>query len=278
MRPVTILLLGLIIAVAALSGCGGDGVSYYTLAGNSFPTALGTNWAYRMDVTTHYLDEEVTAQVRSTRQVSDVVPAAVGTSAVQTVKITDYFPAIAVPDVNLSPTSACGQYLDYLFSAGEGGLRDWCEYFTCYDTDGDGTYNRIVRTASGPPRGLATPVPDKQPFLRNPIICGQATTTSVPLTTIPFFTNNDTLSGTTTTLKVQYRSPDDILGIGTAVQYVTYVQTVQASIDFQGLQGPCTGTVTTNLAKNYGPVTKDIDLEFRLGGLLRFHILMTYIP
>jgi len=278
MRAATMLILCAIIAVVALSGCGGGGVAYRSLAGDFFPTGLGTQWTYQMNVTTYCGNQTVTASEQSTRQVTDVVPGA-GGSLIQTATITDDFPEIPVPDVGLHPASALGQYLDYLFSSTQGGLRDWNEYFASYDTDGDGIANRKVRTASGPPTAIPTPVPDNQPFLRNPVITGRAAINSVPLTTIPFYSNNDTLSGTTTNFKIQYRLPQDIAGTGTDVEWVTCVQTMQATINFQGQQGACTGTVNTGVAEGYGPVVKDIDLEFRLAGnWLRFHIVMDYIP
>ncbi len=277
MRAVTILMMCGIVAIVVLSGCGGDGVAYYTLAGDFFPTGLATSQTYKMTVTTYYGKQTVAAIKQSTRQVTDVVPAA-GGDLIQTATITDDFPEIPVPDVGLDPASPLGQYLNYLFSSTEGGLRDWNEYFASYDTDGDGIANRIVRTASGPAAAAPTPVPDNQPFLLNPIITGRATVNSVPLTTIPLYSNNDTLSGTTTNFKVQYREPADILGTGTDIQWITCVQTIQGTFDFQGQQGVCTGTVSADLADNYGPILKDIDLEFRLdGGLLRLHIVMYYI-
>ncbi len=278
MRAATILILCAIIAIVALSGCGGRGIPYHSLEGDFLPTALGTRWNYQMDVTTYYGNQTVTASEQSTRQVTDVVPGT-GGSLIQIATITDDFPEIAVPDVGLDPASRLGQYLGYLFSSTQGGLRDWNEYFASYDTDGDGIANHTVRTASGPPTAIPTPVSDNRPFLRNPVITGRAATHSVPLTTIPFYSNNDTLSGTTTNFKVQYRLPENIAGTGTDVEWVTCVQTMQATINFQGEQGACTGTVNTDVAANHGPVMKDIDLEFRLAGsLLRFHIVMDYIP
>jgi len=191
----------------------------------------------------------------------------------RTTTFTDYFPDIPTPDVAASPDSTIYRYCDYLFSSG-GGLQDWSEYFRSYDDDHNGTTDAVLRWSSGAPRAVAVLVPETRPFLRSPLIAGEAANVSGPLTTIPFYTNNETLSGTTTVLGIQYREPESFLGLA-AASYVTYVQTLQATVNFEGHQGTCNGYAKTDIVRDIGPYRKDIDLEFQIdGGRVRLHVYM----
>lgn len=116
-------------------------------------------------------------------------------------------------------------------------------------------------------------MPSLRPHLAVPFQIGYASDNTYPLTTIPMYSNNQTLSDSTSLFNSQYRLATTILG-ETRVR-TTLVQRVESEINFDGYTGPCTGVVKTDLAEGVGPTRKDIDLEFRLGGRwLRVHILI----
>ncbi len=278
MRKCTVLTLFVISAIIVLGGCGGNDVSPKTVTGDVFPLATDAEWTYNFSVSAYYGRERVDADAVSTRKVENnvvhptgIAPAAAA-NALRTSTVTDFFPVFATPALAFHAGSTMGAYADYLFAL-DGGLRNWNGYF---ESRGHGTkVTRMVRAASGPQLGTAIPLPNPQPFLRVPLVTGEAMSSSLPFMTVPFFSNNETLNGTDTTCGIQWRAPARFLGQTDSHPFVTLVEHLEATINFQGATGACTGVVRSDLAKDIGPVLRDVDLEFKLAGShLRLHILM----
>jgi hypothetical protein len=214
-----------------------------------------------MRVTTYYGNQTATAAGTAIRTVTE--HAATTGTELNTATCTNVFSPMPVPNVGQDFFAPIERYAQYLFSS-QGGLQDWNEYYTLHDTNGDGSPNRIVYSAAGPPGAPAMELPKVQPFLPVPTFTGLASANSSPLTMIPFCSNNDTLHGTKTQLKIQYRDPAHVVSGAPLTEFASVIETIQATIVFDGLQGACTGKAITDIAKGYGPVQKDIDLEFRL--------------
>ena len=272
MRKCILLTLLAISAIIVLGGCGGDDVSPQTITGDLFPLATGAEWTYDFNVSSYYGDYRKDTRGVSTRKVENNVvhPPDPDDNALRTSTVTNLFPKRGTPGLHFPAGSTMGAYADYLFAA-DGGLQSWNGYF---ESRGHGTkVTRIVRTASGTQLGPATPVPDPQPYLRVPLVTGDATDNSALLVTVPFFSNNETLSGTVTTCGIQWRIPEKV--VGQVREWVTLVQHHEATIDFQGSTGACTGVVKSHIAKDCGPFRTEADLEFKLAGeYLRLHVFM----
>jgi hypothetical protein len=276
MRNCTVLTLLAISVIVVCGGCGGEDIPPKTLTGDFFPLATGAQWTYDFHVETYYGRERADANAVSTRNVENNVVHTTGTQtavaidALRTSTVTTSFPALATPPINFPAGSTMRDYAEYLFAA-DGGLQNYNAYF---ESRGHGTtVNRIVHTASGTQPGPAILVPSPQPYLRVPLVTGDATDNSVPFVTMPFFSNNETLSGRRTTCGIQWRAPENILG--TPREWVTLVQHLQANIAFQGSTGACTGVVKNNIAKDCGPFRTEADLEFKLASeYLRLHVFM----
>ena len=266
-----------VVAVVIIGGCGGCGVDYQTLTGNYFPLEQGRQWNYDVQVTTYFSNQTATTSGTAIRTISEHVAANNSGTVLSTATCSNVFSAMPVPDVGQYLCGPIAQYAQYLFSS-QGGLQDWNEYYTLHDTSGDGSPNRIVFSAAGPPGAPGVELAWVQPFLPVPTFTGLASANSAPLTMIPFFSNNPTLRGTTTRLKIQNRAADHVVDGEPATEFASVIETLHATIVFDGNQGACTGKAITDIAKGYGPVQKDIDLEFRLSDCwLRLWILMRYV-
>lgn len=272
MRPRTLLLLLLFTVAVVLSGCGGSGQDLVILAGDYFPTDAGAEWTYRIDVTAWCGDDEAQTTGTIDREVIQVVdPAA--TDVLQTVTYRDFFHAVPPPAIEVPAGNIIGDYLAYLFDP-NGALRNWDEQFALLDTNGDDDADRIQRFAEGPPGGALTAVRANRPFVFMPVVIGAQATNSSPLVTVPFFSNNDTLTGQVSNLGVQYRDAHSFLSEA-PMPYAYVSEALEATIQFNGREGSCDGYCKTSLAYELGPVEKDIDLEYRLAGQwLRIHALV----
>ncbi len=273
MRPTTLLMLSLFTVAVVLSGCAGPGPEFRTLPGDYFPTDPGTDWTYRINVTAWYDNQEARSTGTIDRSVMEVVDTT-GTRMLRTVTFRDFIHAVPPPALNIPAGNPLADYLAYLFDP-NGGMQSWSEQFALLDTTGDGTTDRIQRFAEGPPAGPLLALLPNRPFIYTPILTGAQAINSTSFITVPFFSNNETLSGRVSNLGVQYRDPDSFLG--EAPQRYAYVaEALQATVDFNGVRGSCTGYCKTSLARDLGPVEKDIDLEFRVGGpWLRIHAMIT---
>ncbi len=276
MRNCTVLTLLAISVIVVCGGCGGDDVPPKTLTGDFFPLATGAQWTYDFHVETYYGRYRQDTQGVSTRKVennvvytTEIAPL-IAANALRTSTVTTFFPRRGAPGLHIPAGSTMRDYADYLFAA-DGGLQNWNAYF---ESRGHGTtVTSIVHTASGTQSGPAILVPNPQPYLRVPIVTGEASDNSMPFVTMPFFSNNETLSGRKTTCGIQWRAPEKFLG--EVREWVTLVQHLQATIDFQGSTGACTGVVKNNIAKDCGPFSTEADLEFKLAGeYLRLHVFM----
>lgn len=268
-----------VIIVVIFSGCGGDQhIGYQILTGDYFPLDEDRQWDYDVRITTYVHTDEVTANTTADRIVTEHATTTAAGTELGTAICTTVFAAVPAPDIVQNAPDLLARYGQFLFSP-EGGLRPWNEHFTVYDRNSDGTADRIVRTAGGPPGGAIMSVPSLQPFLPVPTYTGLASHNSQPLAMLPFYTNNTTLQNSTTILNVQRRDPDDVVGDGSYTEFTSLVETMQATIVFDGQTGACTGKAITDIARDYGPVRSDIDLEFRLADhWLRLWITMQHRP
>lgn len=273
MRPRTLLLLPVFTVAVVLSGCGGSGEEVVTLAGNHFPTNAGSEWTYRINVTAWHGNDEAQTTGTIDRQVVAVVDVA-ATEMLQTVTYRDFIHAVPPPALNIPEGNVLRDYLAYLFDP-DGGLQNWDEQFALLDTNADDGADRIQRFAEGPAGGALNALTPNRPFIFVPMVIGAQAVNSSSLVTVPFFSNNATLAGREVNLGVQYRDANSFLG-ETAQPYAYVSEVLQATVGFDGRLGSCVGYCKTSLARDLGPVEKDIDLEFRLGGdWLRICALIT---
>jgi hypothetical protein len=271
------LILFAVITVVIVGGCGGHGVEYQKLTGDYFPLEEGRQWHYDVTVTTYFGNLTASTTGTTTRTVTEHTMATSAATAMDIATCTNTFSPMPVPDVGQELCGPIARYAQYLFSS-EGGLRDWNEYYTLHDSNGDGQPNRIVFSAAGAPDAPPIETPRVQPFLPVPTFAGLASTNSLPLSMIPFYTNNATLHDSTVRLKIQQRIADHVIGDGVLTDYASVVETLQATIFFDGQRGACTGKAITDIARDYGPIEKNIDLEFRLSDCwLRLWILVRYL-
>lgn len=268
------LIVAIIPVLAVVAGCSSNEIQSVILQ-NPMPLEAGTQLRYNFRITTYFGDQTWVNTGQFTRRVVGQQQITVDGESFSATVVEDDYPAIAAPNIPLQPTDPLKLYAERLF-APDGGLADWMGYFRQRDHNNDGQVDQVVRSASGPSGGGYTEVPEGRPHLWIPFQIGYASNNSYPLTSIPMYTNNPTLSDSTCLFNSQYRKPIRIAG-ESRVQ-TTLTQRVEADITFDGYTGPCTGVIKTSLAEDLGPTQKDIDLEFRLAGhWLRVHILISNV-
>ncbi|MFP3902689.1 MAG: hypothetical protein ACLFWB_00475 [Armatimonadota bacterium] len=256
------ILSGLVIAVALLAGCSGSDVDYEILQ-NVMPLRDGTRTVSDCTITTYFGVQEWTVQGTSTREVVGPQQITIDGEDVGVTVVQHDFPNLAPPDLGIGANHPMQLYVNYLFSD-VGGLRNWLSYFQQVDRDNDGDIDRIVRLASGPVGGEYAEVPDVKPHILKPFPAGHASNNSHPITSVPFYCNNETLNNSTCVFNSQYRLPELIFG--QERPFITCTQRVAAEIEFNGETGPFNGVIKTGIAENVGPIREDIDYELRLGG------------
>lgn len=270
MRSKTLLLLLAASLAMMISGCGGKAWDYRVYPGEFFPRETGATWDYDIYARTYYLNDVWEQTGTVTRVADDNTAASPGGELINTTQFTEIYSPMTPPTLPVASSDIMQQYCNYLFS-NSGGLQPWREYYGTYDMDLDTNQDLVRLDAHGATGGAGIAVPYRQPFLRIPIINGDGWENSYPFSVIPMYSNNATVSDTVSNLTVQFREPENILGEQRNV--MDYVESLQATVNFDGETGLVVGKAETLIAEGIGVWQKDVDLEFRFGSRwLRLYI------
>lgn len=178
---VRVLLVGIVLSVTLLAGCGGGGSTPVTLTGNYSPLDIGSVWTYNYKTWVETSVERLESSGRMTRTVVGRRDVMADGYPVSALLVETTYTGGTIPPLSVEPTRTLAGYLDIMFSP-TGGLNTTQNYYIYQDITGDGIKEQVL-LAWGHGGIAPLVVAEPRPFITNPPIPGLGyQTTALPIT------------------------------------------------------------------------------------------------